>query len=185
MIDKIFEKPATPKRTKTPIKIRSPFHNKTNQNFLDSINMTTYANATHMPPATIDHQNQLPPPAADILGTSYMSRDSMTSILPTNTSIYPVDEPVFKVPSLPVSKPDSLETQLLTDSELCVIDNLCKDMYSLHNQTLDGNNPANQFELDNVLASSKKQLNRIEFVCSLLKPEKKVNHGISKLITQI
>jgi len=168
--NKCFEKPLTPKkRIEAPLEIRSPFQDKTNQNFLDSMNITIDNNATFMKPSAIDNHNQLPPPAADILGMSYMSRDSMNSFLPTNASYYNAEEPVFKVPTLPVSKPDSLETQLLTDSELYVIDNLCKDMYSQHNQTLDGSEPIN-----NELVASSKKINRIEFVCSLLKPDMKV-----------
>ena len=95
-----------------------------------------------------------------------------------------VDDGVFKVPLSDVlgnpsnndvkSKPDSLETQLLTDSELFVIDNLCKDMYSVHNQTIDGN--CSILESGNVNALAKKQEHKIEFVCSLLKPDKKVSN---------
>jgi hypothetical protein len=89
------------------------------------------------------------------------------------------DEAVFKVPTTDAlgnpsnnsGKSNSLETQLLTDSELFAIDNLCKDMYSVHNQTIDGN--CSILESASVV-SAKRQEHRIEFVCSLLKPDKKV-----------
>lgn len=95
-----------------------------------------------------------------------------------------MDDVVFKVPQSDAlgnpsnndmkSKPDSLETQLLTDSELFVIDNLCKDMYSVHNQTIDGN--CSILESGHANALEKKQAHKIEFVCSLLKPDKKVRN---------
>ena len=175
---------------------------------LDSIDITTTEINNTMATRTFTESskkhNQIPPAAADILGVSYMSntnRDSI-SIMQTNTSVYYAgddenattsktvennqkykgEQAVFKIPQRPVfSKADSLETQLLTDSELFLIDNLCKDMYSVHNQTIDSscNNNNNPYELTTrnalgVVPRKQQQIDRIEFVSSLLKPDKKV-----------
>lgn len=150
--------------------------------------------------------NNVPPAAADILGTSYMSAGG-DSMQPTNSTVLGDitnkrksqnfvqndlvsiksseqtsekslnnDENIFKVPSIEkfVSKePDSAETALLTDSELFVIDNLCKDMYSVHNQTIDGSTSGNNLDMTTVSSLLPKKHDRVEFVCSLLKPDKK------------
>ena len=73
------------------------------------------------------------------------------------------------------------ETQILTDSELFVIDNICQDLYTTHNQTVD----VRLLDLDTKSKSlprkslaistiSAKQDKKIEFVCSLLKADIKV-----------
>ena len=140
--------------------------------------------------------NNLPPPAADILGDSINPTNSTflgditnkrksqgpTQNLAQNeiVSTKPIEEAprksenIFKVPSVISSKmPDSAETTLLTDSELLVIDNLCKDMYSVHNQTIDGSTSGNLLDMTTVSSLLSKRHDRIEFVCSLLKPDKK------------
>ena len=179
--------------------------------------------------------NKVPPNANDILGTSYMGENSLSTTnytmhsnsmrndvtinqqqqhqskdvinkshenvivarqetneasedtaptTTTKTATTATDSGEFKVPSNPISsKNDSEETQF-TDSELYRIDNLCQDMYEGHNKTLAGD------ELNDEVTDARKSAlksahsvgavathkrNKMEFVCSLLKPDIKVN----------
>ena len=109
--------------------------------------------------------------------TSSENTEKTVSIAPTN------DSDQFKVPSLQASSKNEEETQF-TDSELYRIDNLCQDMYEGHNKTLVGEeiiddaSAAKKLPLKPALcvdSVASKKIKKIEFVCSLLKPDIKVN----------
>ena len=147
---------------------------------------TTYTTDVNQTAKQANYANKVPPNAADILGVSYASDSISTTCLeatnPQPPQVVNVDQnqinptsdvsekAVFKMPASNFNNKKEEETQLLTDSELNVIDNLCKDMYSTHNQTINEGSSLNRSER----TRKPNENNKIEFVCSLLKPDMKV-----------
>ena len=113
--------------------------------------------------------NKLPPAASDLLGISCMADSLSMTNNTTNTTIRSIltNENVNKnVEQDP--KPSDKETQLLTDSELSVIDTISKQ-----------NNSSTSHYLEKSVSSNKNndlKNKKIEFVCSLLKPDMKVSN---------
>lgn len=103
--------------------------------------------------------NQLPPAAIDILGTSIL-RDSLSA-----TNYGATNKSVTTIPNSDETKKDlkDKETQLLTDSQISIIDVISKqnNSFSINNGSL--------------LTNSKSIKNKIYFVCSLLRPPEKVS----------
>lgn len=135
--------------------------------------------------------NRAPPPlASDILGVSYIHTNETTMNVSAMTN--PHESSIMKsnraekqpAPSRlsqsakaaatatnQSNKRSDMETQLLTDSAMMKIDDICKDLYSAHNLTVnEGSYQMTSKSTGNSSASSAK----FEFVFSLLKPEMKV-----------
>ena len=146
---------------------------------------TTYTTDVNQTSKQANYVNKVPPNAADILGVSYASDSISTTCLeatnqqpqvlnvgqdPINSTSDVNERAVFKMPPSNFGNKKEEETQLLTDSELYVIDNLCKDMYSVHNQTISEGSGLSRTERTRKPIEN----NKIEFVCSLFKPDMKV-----------
>jgi hypothetical protein len=129
-----------------------------------TLNVTNAAMAAQLPPPP-------PPQANDILGVSYGAFGD-TSL--STTSVGQSKETSPQAPLLKEASPDVKEMQKedsqITDSELNRIDNLCQDMYEGHNITICQDGISRTTTNVTANANIDKQRNRIEFVCSLIKP---------------
>ncbi|CAF0901176.1 unnamed protein product [Brachionus calyciflorus] len=141
--------------------------------FLNSLNVTNYnQNQTNLAGITQNNLSQNPkeiPMANDILGVS-IANDTIADL--SNTLVQ--TRPQKMTDSVPVqtnlSKKSTTETQLLTDSAFQVIENLCKDHYSIQNQTIcEEPESSKRHALTNITNNSNKC--RMEFAYSLLPAE--------------
>ena len=145
------------------------------------------------PSLTTNAENlpRYPPNANDILGDSYNVGENTlsTTIAATTITSLCVDnkikiqeEQTSTVESdvnknLPPPTPPKVnkdEDTQITDSELNRIDNLFQDIYEGHNKTMATETNSNLLAYKCHSTASRSNTQKIEFVCSLLKPEVKV-----------
>lgn len=142
------------------------------QNYSNVMNSMNVNDMTYMNMTNNNSKEMLkfPPPANDILGASYM-RDSMSIMVTEDkpSSAPKVNDSLENKSVATTSVANSLkdkETQLLTESQLNVIDTISKQNNSYFEKKVQNESFAVQ---------KGKEAQRVEFVCSLLKNDMKVS----------
>jgi hypothetical protein len=136
---------------------------------------------------TRNHHVSLSSSVSTSRSSALSNRISSAVVLTAKNSSEPV-EPVVSTGdslALPSNRKKDTETQLLTDSALFKIDNMCKELYTTHNQTIcEESSPTTKSKSTESSNSSNESSKRnIEFVCSLLKPDMKdILNGFAKYI---
>lgn len=140
--------------------------------FLNSLNTTNYnQNQILLTNVTQNLSQKNIPLAKDILGVSLANESVVEqSTLNLNQSVMPKIQDSAPTQSNGSKKKKSSETQLLTDSACQIIENICKDHYSIQNETI-CEEPTRRDVLSNI--TNKPKQNQIEFVYSLLPSEMK------------